>query len=312
MLLAIVAAGGAAFMVRNIIANNQAASTETIVYQEKEIATEEVLVAIEDMPMGRTAVEEDFKWQEWPKGLVPERYLTREKSPDARSEMAGGVVRSPIMAGEPVQVNKLVRLGDSSMMALLIRKGMRAVSIRVSPETTAGGFILPGDRVDVIMTRQIDSLDADERPGNDPDAARTAEGSGVQSETVLANVKILAVDQQVSQATNEEGVSAPALKARTVTVELSPEHVELMALAEEVGSLSLALRSFQETLKADGTPDESSRPIAVGRLGVVNVADEMNVASKKAAPRKKRRTAGTMKLILGGTIAVTKAEMAPK
>lgn len=300
MLLAIVAAGGAAFMVRNIIANNQATSVEKIVYQEKEIPMEEVLVAIEEMPMGRTAVEEDFKWQEWPKGLVPERYLTREESPDARAEMAGGVVRSPIMAGEPVLVNKLVRIGDSSMMALLIRKGMRAVSIRVSPETTAGGFILPGDRVDVILTRKVESLDDSEKGSNDPDAARTSEGSGVQSETVLANVKILAVDQRVSQTSQEEGGAAPALKARTVTVELSPEQVELMALAEEVGSLSLALRSFQETLKADGTPDETSLPTAVGRLGSIKTED------------KKKGAEGTLKLILGGTIAVTKAEMAAK
>ncbi len=163
--------------------------------------------------------------------------------------MTGMIVRAPFVAGEPIREPKLVNAKGSGFMAAILPSGMRAVSTQISPETGAGGFILPNDRVDVIMT-----------PRN-----RDSEKGGGTTETILRNVRILAIDQTV-----EEKNGQKVVVGKTATLELSSNQAETLALSQQLGTLSLALRSIADGSREDTNTDDfdSRRNINVVRFGV--------------------------------------------
>jgi pilus assembly protein CpaB len=157
------------------------------------------------------------------------------------------IARAPFVAGEPIREAKLVNAKGSGFMAAILPSGMRAVSTQISPENGAGGFILPNDRVDVIMTPRGN---ADKSSG---------------SETILRNIRVLAIDQNV-----EEKNGQKVLVGKTATLELLPSQAETLALSQQIGALSLALRSIADDGSNDSTPDEadSRRSINIVRFGV--------------------------------------------
>lgn len=159
----------------------------------------------------------------------------------AKADYVGSVVREPILAGEPIISRKIVRAGDSGYMAAYLEPGMRAMAIRVTVETAAGGFILPGDRVDVVMTRQLDNNNNNATEGGSSDRAKHATG------TVLENLKVLAIDQ-----TTRAGDDEHAVVGATATLEVAPKDAELLALAKAEGELSLVLRSYADTAGPSG------------------------------------------------------------
>ena len=222
--LALLAAGAAAYLVRGLVLeNNQQVVTGPV---EPAIPTIGVLVAGKVLSPGQTIRGGDLRWQEWPETAVSEGQITRLATPNARADFDGSMVRRRFSAGEPVVSSALVRPGDAGLMAALITPGMRAMAVSVSDENSAGGFILPGDRVDVVLTREV---------GHDR-SNRT-----FISETILYNVRVLAIDQTFS-----EDVSGGALVGDTITLELTPNQSETLALAQVVGDVSLALRSFAD------------------------------------------------------------------
>ena len=154
----------------------------------------------------------------------------------AKSDYFGSVVREPILAGEPIVARKIVRAGDSGYMAAYLEPGMRAMAIAVSVETAAGGFILPGDRVDVLVT--VELQDNSEDGGGQTRYATS---------TVLQNVKVLAVDQSTRAEDDQQ-----AVVGATATLEVSPSDSEALALAEAAGDLSLVLRSYADTAGPSG------------------------------------------------------------
>ena len=158
----------------------------------------------------------------------------------AKAAYIGAVVREPILAGEPIVARKIVRAGDSGYMAAYLEPGMRAMAIRVSVETAAGGFILPGDRADVLLTREIKT------PG--ADAARFV------TATVMQNVKVLAIDQ-----TTRAADDALAVVGATATLEISGPDAEVLALARSEGDLSLVLRSYADTAGPSGRTAAATR-----------------------------------------------------
>ena len=154
--------------------------------------------------------------------------------PGAKADYIGAVVREPILAGEPIVARKIVRAGDSGYMAAYLEPGTRAMAIRVNVETAAGGFILPGDRVDVLMTREIKNNDS----GTGPRFATA---------TIMRNMKVLAIDQSTRAAEDEK-----AVVGATATLAVSERDAELLALARSEGDLSRVLRSYADTAGPSG------------------------------------------------------------
>ena len=234
LVVAFGAAGGAALLARSILPSGQ---PEQVVEQRPEIETGQVLVAARDIALGNRLQGADLRWQNWPSEALSDRYITRTAKPNAISETAGTIARAPLVNGEPINPAKLIRSDQGGFMSAILPSGMRAISIRISPETGAGGFILPNDRVDVILTG--------EQAGGFEGAANYS------SETILTNVRILAIDQSVAE---EDG--RQVVVGKTATLELTPGQAELLALGERRGELSLALRSLAD---ASSDQDDASR-----------------------------------------------------
>jgi pilus assembly protein CpaB len=198
-----------------------------------QLETAEVLVANAEIGMGSAVSAQDLRWQTWPAAAAGTSFIRKSDRPDVINQLAGSIARVPFSEGEPIREAKLIRANGSGYMAAILPTGMRAVSTDISPETGAGGFILPNDHVDVILTRR--DRDAEQANG------------GVEahvSETILTNVRVLAIDQTV-----EEKNGQRVVVGKTATLELSSRLAEKLALAHQLGTLSLALRSLVDAGK---------------------------------------------------------------
>jgi len=220
-----------------------------------QLQTVDVLVAKADIGLGQTLKPEDVQWQSWPAASASNAFIRRNERPNAPAQVAGSIVRVPFIAGEPIREQKLVKGNGSGFMAAILPSGMRAVSTEISPETAAGGFILPNDRVDVILSRH--QKNPDHGSSNDI----------VTSEIILTNVRVLAIDQAPKEKDGQNSVIG-----RTVTLELKPEQAEALARARQSGTLSLALRSIADINMVESNADDQSQQhrdsIKVVRFGV--------------------------------------------
>lgn len=208
----------------------------------------DVLVATKDFQMG-DKLTEGLAWKAWPKDSVTELMITRDKQADALKEMAVARVRMPIFKDEPLITKKVLQPGAGGFMSANLPKGMRAEAVAISTKTSAGGFILPNDRVDVILTKKS-----------------TNSVSGVvtvKSETVVSNVKVLAVNQVFKQVSDGDPVTVD--KGETATLELTPEQSEVLATVQSTGDLSLVLRSIAEN---DGKSEAEIQPVLADKYQV--------------------------------------------
>jgi pilus assembly protein CpaB len=192
-----------------------------------QLPTMEVLVAKADIALGQSLAAGDVQWQSWPVSAASANVIRRSERPEAATQIAGSIARSPFIAGEPIREPKLVRTNGSGFMAAVLPAGMRAVSTEISPETGAGGFILPNDRVDVILSKREKSTDR----GGGTDV--------VNSEVILSNIRVLAIDQAPKEKDGQNTVIG-----KTATLELKPEQAEMLARSRQTGTLSLALRAL--------------------------------------------------------------------
>jgi pilus assembly protein CpaB len=217
-----------------------------------QLQTVDVLVAKADIGLGQTVNPDDMQWQSWPAGTASNSFVRRSERPDATTQIAGSIARSPFIAGEPIREAKLVKANGSGFMAAILPTGLRAVSTEISPETGAGGFILPNDRVDVLLTKR------------DKNPDRTAQADIVNSEIILSNVRVLAIDQAPKEKDGQNTVVG-----KTVTLELKPEQSETLARARQTGTLSLALRSIADLNVVDNRIEsQRSDSVNVVRYGV--------------------------------------------
>ena len=246
--IALAAGGAAAFLVGSEDEKKPEAPAAPVVQQ---LPTVDVLIAKGDIGMGTAVAAENFTWQAWPEATTGDTYVTRKSRPNAIQDFAGAITRAPFTAGEPIREAKLIRAnGAAGFMAAILPSGMRAVSTEISPETGAGGFILPNDRVDVILSR---------RAQGDKGA-----NASPTSETILANVRVLAIDQTV-----EEKNGQRVVVGKTATIELTPRQAELLAQSRQLGSLSLALRSLLDASKPEEVREERGKgEINTVRYGV--------------------------------------------
>lgn len=218
------------------------------------VDTVDVLVARSDIPMGQALSPGDVQWQAWPASAASGNFIRKTNNPQAIENLAGQIVRTPFVAGEPIREAKLVNAKGSGFMAAILPSGMRAISTQISPETGAGGFILPNDRVDVILTRR------------DRDADKSSSAATHTSEIVLSNIRVLAIDQSV-----EEKNGQKVVVGKTATLELTPRQSETLALSQQLGSLSLALRSITDASKNEPASDDGGgrrNAVTIVRFGI--------------------------------------------
>ncbi len=224
------AAIAAALLVRNLSANS-ANDEPIIVEKEVEVASAKVLVTNRDLVVGELLTPEDLEWADWPSGYMNLEFFTEELQPTAIEDVSGSVVRTPFYENEPILPQKIVQKGDTGYMAALLKPGMRAMSVQISAESASGGFILPNDKVDVILTFTQEDPVTEE---------------AVQAIlTILENVRVLAIDQAFRTTDTGESVVG-----RVATLELSPDDAELITLAGRKGNLTLALRSLGDALSS--------------------------------------------------------------
>jgi pilus assembly protein CpaB len=254
LVAALGAAGVAAFLARGMMGgqNEAAAANNT--------ALTEIMVASHAIEVGAKIVPGDLKWQGWPKTALDASFITKEAQPQALEDAAeGSVARMPLVAGEPVTAAKVIKADGAGFLAAVLTPGKRAIGVKLSVERGAGGFILPNDRVDVIMTRKLGT-----------DAAGIP---AYRANTILRDVRVLAIDQ-----TSQEEGDSKSIVGKSATLELSAQQAEIVALAEAMGDLSLSLRSLtssdqpsdDEVIKGFGDDDNSQ--ISVLRFGIPSQA----------------------------------------
>ena len=230
LLIAVIAAGGTAMYARSWIEGQQTiAAVAAPAPQEIE---HEVLVADLDLPAGSFVKPQHLRWQQWPTDDVPDSYVLRGER--TRDEMIGAVVRRGIVVGEPITDGAVVKPGDRGFLAAVLNPGMRAVSVPITATSGNSGLIFPGDRIDLILTHSL----------------ATAQGEHRVSETVLKNIRIIAMG--IETADDAEGGRAND-KAKTATLEVTPAQAETVTLLTELGKLSLSLRSLAADGEAEGT-----------------------------------------------------------
>jgi pilus assembly protein CpaB len=245
--VALIAGSGAAYLALNL----QPASGPDMAAAPV-IPMTDVLVAAANIPTGGSLSNRNIRWQSWPSDAVNGAFISKDSQPDGIEVLTGTVVRSQFYDGEPIREGKLAR-AESGFMSAILPTGMRAVAVRVSAQTSAGGFILPNDRVDVIMT----------------DDQAPAAGKGereIISYTLLQNIRVLAIDQTVEEQDGERVVVG-----KTATLELDPSQVETIAAAEEAGTLSLSLRSVEDADDIQISKRKRSGIVKVYRAGRTNL-----------------------------------------
>ncbi len=237
-----------------MVAGSRPSPPFTQVVSAPAMPMEDVLVAAKEIGFGSVIQDGDLRWQSWPKASVPPGVIRKSVMPNAIADFKGALTRNPIGPGEPLYADRLIQPGKSSFMAAILPAGSRAIAINIDAQgaTTAGGFILPNDRVDVIHTFK------------DDEAAR-AGGDGMVSETILRNVRVLAIGQNIQQQGDQRVVVGS-----NATLELTPRQVEKIVLAQRVGQLSLSLRSMADTSATtkDDEPPAKSGDMTIVRFGV--------------------------------------------
>jgi len=244
-------AGGVAAYLASGTDNKPSAPAEPVA----QLQTVDVLVAKADIGLGHTLTPNEVVWQSWPAATASNNFIRRTERPDAANQIAGSIARAPFISGEPIREAKLVKTDGSGFMAAILPSGSRAVSTEISAETGAGGFILPNDRVDVLLTRRL------------KDTANPSAPEVVQTEIVLANIRVLAIDQAPKE---KEGTNS--VVGRTVTLELKPEQTATLASSRQAGTLSLALRSIADANQVEVSANDQPRRVGINvvRYGITN------------------------------------------
>ncbi len=275
ILLGVVLASGvgSSYLVLSRPAPKPAAPVQ-IVMAPKSVESDQILVAAHELSFGAVVQPMDLAWHDWPKDDSMPGVIRKSDSPNAINDVKDSVVRGSFLAGEPIRREKLFKGGGSGYLSAMLTPGYRAVAISIegSGTTTAGNFILPNDRVDVI------------RIYRDDDGPKTGNGDSYVAKTLVTNVRVLAIGQNAQ----DKGGKAYATGA-TATLELTPEQAESIILAQRVGQLSLVLRAMQDSQTVAPMTaglDGRDHTVTVVRAGVATQSRVQTIddASKPAAP----------------------------
>lgn len=223
LVISLGAAGGAGWLAMQMNERNEVAVSPQA--EPRDVRKKDVVVAIEAITAGEVLTPEKLRWQPWPEAQLDDQFITRDEQPEALAELAGSFVNRAFASGEPIREERLMET-NANLLSNKIASGMRAAAVKITAENTAGGFILPGDRVDVIHT--VTSADDPGGPSRN------------ESKIIIVNARVLAIDQTAVQ--NPDG----SVVGKTATLELSPRESERIMTAEASGMLSLALRAVAD------------------------------------------------------------------
>jgi pilus assembly protein CpaB len=219
-----------ALIVRGWVENSRQAAAPVVVEAPK-VGTM-VLVAAKPLPAGHFIKDEDLKWQSWPDDNLSPTYLLQGAiTTDA---IVGSVARAGIAAGEPITDERIVKKGDRGFLAAIVTPGYRAITVTMTSNAGLSGLVIPGDRIDVLLT-----VTAPNETKDAPDRKFT--------ETVMQDIRVLAVDQRISDQSDD------SVMARTATLEVTPKQAEMVTLMQELGKMSMTLRSV-------GTAENDAQP----------------------------------------------------
>jgi pilus assembly protein CpaB len=240
-MIAALLAGGTAMLVRSLLMQ-RATVVATNPPAPPPVPQKTILVAAAPIARGQILKPADLAWHPWPdNAIAPEFILSGGQS---EKSFAGWIAREPFVAGEPIVKAKILAPGDRGFLAAVLRPGMRAVSIAVTQTSDISGFVFPGDRVDVLITLPLP-----------PEGSSSNGYVHKAAQTVLHDIRVIAVDQQ------PDSKSGQAVVAHTVTLEVTPKQSEVVALADEMGKLSLSLRSLV------AAPRDEPAPVSVADAG---------------------------------------------
>jgi pilus assembly protein CpaB len=309
--LAIILAVGTAMLARSWLA----AQRNSVVAEAAPAAprpANQVLVARNDITRGQILRPQDLAWLPWPAGGVDHNYIV-EGSGQGPEKFAGWVAVNPISGGEPISTSKIVAPGDRGYLAAVLQPGMRAISVPVTLTSGISGLVFPGDRVDLLMTFNVPQQQQDFGGDNAP---RQANFDHKATETVLRNIRVIAIDQRLDSKAGE------AVLAHTATFEVSPKQSEVIALASELGRVSLTLRSLvaapqdpaASEEKGPGASDTMATDSAIGDHATYTVDSEISPLLPKVSGST-QSVAGNVVTILRGTAKASEfraPESAPK
>jgi pilus assembly protein CpaB len=253
LLVALVAGSLAAFLVTR--GGRAPAPATEVVTQVVEEAKTQILVAKTPIGVGERLSAERVEWQDWPQGALRPEYVTVAAMPDAPSQLTGAVARFEFFPGEPIREAKLVR-ADQGYLSAVLSQGMRGVSVTVSAASSAGGFVVPNDHVDVLLT--------------------TSSAVGQQSEVILSNVRVLAIGKRLGEmgvtggdetGTAESPTPITFDNATIATLELDPVQAETLVNASTRGQLSLTLRSVADFNRDDAGTTTANQAVRLIRYG---------------------------------------------
>ena len=294
IVLAVAVAGVATYLIQTFSGEEKVAELK----KEAQKPKLRVLIAAKEIRPGETLAANAVTWQVWVEEALNPQFISVTKDEDQAKKVAdlvGSIVRGPIQTGEPILAAKLFKRDKAGLLSGVLEGGMRAVSFSVSPDTASAGFILPGDRVDVLLThtKAQEALQKKAKPGPiDPNAPLLVLQQ--TTETILRDVRVIAVNQAI----DAPPANAPAVPATaTITLELTPKQAELLITARAMGRLSLVLRSLQ------AGSDEPKRPAFTTDVEVSpflsnlnEILAEVERKRQQALEEKKKATAKT-----GGT-----------
>jgi pilus assembly protein CpaB len=307
IVLALGTAAIAAFLVQQFLASQTPAPTTTTV----QTGTINVLVAARDIVPGTVLTQDDVAWEPWPENARNDRFITQpvavEGQPaaeDPQQEFIDRIARREIKAGEPMNREMVIKQGDSGVTAANLAKGMRAITINVTPPQGVAGLVLPNDHVDIVMS--ISVRDIVGLQGWRDVVLRYS------AETIMRNVRVVAINQRLSHSPKDDGVGLPG---NLVTLEVTPDQAERLLVAQQLGTLNLTLRSMVPGLEDGNTAQTYTMDVRASRalssLVALDLEQEesdmpttMAEAMQKAKERAARRT--EIKINRGGSIAIQK------
>ncbi len=224
-----------------LVGTGGAPAPVTITQAAPPARTVDVLVAATDLPLGNAVTQSDVKWLAWPEGGVPQGVIRKDEPGVLEKDVIGALVRSAFYAAEPIRREKLIKVDGTGFLSAVLPAGKRAIAMSIdrAGNSTAGGFVLPNDRVDIVRTGRQEGA-----PGTE----------SFMSETILTNIRVLAIGPNVQERNGEKVVIG-----ETATLELDPRQVETVTLAQKSGTLSLALRSLADANEPVLPPDMSDR-----------------------------------------------------
>ena len=278
---AVATAGATAFLVQGWLNQQRASMARNVKEPASKPASTSVLVARVSLPAGSFVKPEDLRWQTWPDGAIESSYVVEGRGDSAA--FSGAVVRRGIVAGEPVTEARLVKPGDRGFLAAVLNPGSRAVSVAVTPSSAIAGLVFPGDRVDLILSHRAATTGDEAKPE-----------SVLASETVLENVRVIAIDQSTDDQKGKPFVP------KTATLEVSPRQAEMVMVASELGKLSFSLRSLARADEGEiGGDSAVSDPDVAERGRTITHDAEVS----RLIVESRRRLSGSVVHILHGSKA---------